>query len=205
MAFIDRNGNTGNAGYVLPMGWRYEGGDLGTITTVTTLTQVSTHKIRGFYMYFQHEILGGSTQAMGIRLYSTYSGGTQITSYGNAKRSDGTTVSSKATDHIQAGSNTTSFSGYKTIGCIVKVICPLKSGSSDFGSHAMAEVTNLDPEHNGIDKWYYTFDLSLGQGTDEYFDYNIYWNWIGGSTSTMSMQVEDVWYTAIENDTPSIW
>ena len=194
MPFFDGNDrSTGTNNYSVPMGWR-EAGSIGTMGTTTSLDQVGTNKLRGFVMYFEHEILNGDDQSFGIRLFQN---GTAITSYGSAYRENGAVVSSKSTNHIQAATNTTSNSIFDVVSSKVKVWMPTVATDTS-AAWAVAEVTNLN-ENVGFDKYYYKFEVPINE-----FDYSFYWTWLT-NTSTMSVGTSHIYYTAYDTNVPGVF
>jgi len=194
MPFWDGNDGSSGGQYRVHAGWKWA--SLGGIQTTTNLTQVGTNNIKGLVIHTQHEILGGSSQAFGLRLFEN---GSAITNYGSAYRSNGTVVSGKATDHIQGASNNPSNSSFDVVSATIKVfrIQPVFSAS---GGWAVAEVTSFN-DNVGYDRYFYKFQLSDTNG----FDYQIYWDWIGGSQITMSGGNQDVWYTSASDDFPGVY
>lgn len=184
MPFYDRNDEATGSYYRVHAGWKNT--SIGSIQTTTTLNQSGTDPIKGFVIHTQHEILSGADQAFGLRLFEN---GSAITSYGSARRADGTVVSSKATDHIQGATNTTSNSMFDVVSGTIKVYS-INTPFSGTGGWVVAEVMNFNDNVN-FDKYYYKFQISDTSS----FDYNIYWDWIGSSDISMSGGNKDVWYT----------
>jgi len=194
MPFFDRNDGVTGTNYRLNSGWK-EIASLGSIQTTTNLNQTGSQAIKGFVIHTSHEILSGANQAFGLRLFEN---GSAITNYGSAYRSDGTVVSGKATDHIQGATNTTSNQSYDVVCGSIKVWVPQIPFPAT-GGWAVAEVMSFN-DNVGFDRYYYKFELSDTSG----FDYQIYWDWIGSSNSSMSGGNQYAWFTGFDDDYPGM-
>lgn len=196
MPFFDRDGSA-NESYSF---MRFKDiGSIGTHTSVTDFdfdnaapTPTNGDRIGGFVMQFEHEILSGGTQYMGMRLFED---GAAITNYGSAYREDGTVVSGKSTSWLQLGTNTSSNSGFDVVSCTAKIWMP--PNQSGFGNWVVAEIMNFN-DNVGFDKYYYKFQID-----DAYnFDYKLQWAW-QNSTTQMSLSDYEVWYIPLDTNHPA--